>query len=58
MTDREFIEHQNERLQQKVNSWQEWLRQSPSYQELKIEQRQRDINNAGHETPRRKRQSS
>ncbi|MHB1551930.1 MAG: hypothetical protein ACYCX6_12155 [Vulcanimicrobiaceae bacterium] len=43
MTDREMIQHQYERVKQEINSWPESLREIPSYQDLKIEMRQRDM---------------
>ena len=43
MTDRELVQRQYERVQQKIASWPESLREIPSYHELKVALRHHDI---------------
>jgi len=45
MTDRELVQQQYERVQERISGWPESLRQIPSYHELKVEQRQQDLKN-------------
>lgn len=43
MNDRELVQRQYERVQEKVASWPESLREIPSYHELKVGLRQHDM---------------